>query len=107
MNYLENWEYAVPEGWLKTEWWGKLIQEVEGFVAKWGSDEEPFHILQVKEKWGQLRVYAAFDFDAWGEWDEMISYYEEISGRTCMTCGSYVEIKKRKEIISCDHCKAL
>lgn len=105
MDYLKEWEYAVPKGWLNTEWWYTLRVSVTRFAIEWSSIEEPFTILQVKEKWGQLRIYAVFTYDAWEAWERLIEPYEEISGRTCMRCGSIKEEDhERQEIGGCVNC---
>lgn len=104
MNYLENWEYAVPEGWLKTDWWDNLVWAVGEFATRHGTAEEPFEILDVKEKWGQLRIYAAFSYDSHEEWTELMNSYEKMSEHTCMTCGSYIENIKDILLVNCPNC---
>lgn len=71
-------EMAVGEGWFELLW--GLCSSLEIAAAK-----HEFHIAQVKEKFGGLRLYAHGDIpmDAWNLIQEACAYSETI----CEACG--------------------
>ena len=73
--------------------WDKILDELF-FVIKKNIDTKvidiSFKIIQVKEKWGTLRVYTN-----WGDdhiW-QLISQYEELTHRVCELCGEPGELR--------------
>lgn len=68
--------------------WHKLIEPIIEYINDYNKDkneEEQIHILQIKEKFGQLRFYTNFSTK---ELHDMINKAEEKSYDVCETCGS-------------------
>lgn len=89
------WFDEIPFGWVKA--FGKEM--CDELLATLGKYVDDFIILQMKEKFGELRVYWAFedkDYTA-TETEEIgeiqlkvhniIDKYASISARTCVECG--------------------
>ncbi len=71
----------MPTGWIRA--FGKMLlddiynqAEAEGL--------EDFQIMQIKEKWGSLRVYCMPTSEAI---EDIIEAYSEISKHVCAVCG--------------------
>jgi hypothetical protein len=62
--------------------WANLVKEVFSSKERFGN---PVKIIQVKEKFGGLRIYTDYVHN---ELDEVIREVEDKSYRTCETCGS-------------------
>ena len=110
------WEIEfLYDGWLKTF----VPQMMDELFDALGSYVEDFEVLQIKEKFGRMRLYwgwADRDYtDAEAEdlnklskiIDNIIAKYENISGKTCIECvakphtlvqNGYVRIATRVEI---------
>ena len=91
--------FEVNDGWLPIleKGFGKISE----IVKKEGLDD--FRIVQVKEKFGGLRVYTNYGTD---EIYDIINEMEEEACRTCELCGS-PEGKLREEMwlaVRCDKC---
>lgn len=70
------------------EGWYGIIAPLIGYVEEYNEnhpDGEPIEILQIKEKFGELRFYTNFTTP---ELNELIIEAEEKSWKTCETCGS-------------------
>lgn len=64
-----------------------------------GSYVEQFNVLEIKEKFGSLRIYWCFDLDGlqdeyvedveelYEQIEELLRKYSDISGKTCIVCG--------------------
>lgn len=68
--------------------WYKLIEPIIDYIDNYNKDknkEEQINIIQIKEKFGQLRFYTNFGTE---ELHEMISNAEEKSYDVCETCGN-------------------
>ena len=48
-----------------------------------------FEIQQIKEKYGELRLYASYDVDDDVDIERIINNYAYISGHTCTGCGKF------------------
>lgn len=82
------WLYSIPQGW--EEIGRQMIQECEAINSS-------YQIADMKEKWGELRVYSYinnYDNDGWlmpSSNDEEIEAIEEkyvkLSRKTCCICG--------------------
>lgn len=46
-----------------------------------------YQVVQVKEKFGGLRVYLSIDPDTWADVRKVVSKYEALSYETCEVCG--------------------
>ena len=72
----------MPEGWriaFGEQLCAELMQELERYDCV-----DDFRIVQLKEKFGMLRLYTNFSTDGI---DDVIDKYTEISKRTCIRCG--------------------
>jgi hypothetical protein len=90
----------VSENWLPTL--DKGFQEIADIVKKENLND--FRIIQVKEKFGGLRVYSRYSID---EIDEIIDRMETEVETICEKCGS-TEGKFRSNgwmRITCDKCE--
>lgn len=68
--------------------WHKLIEPLISYINEYNknkSKEEQIQILQIKEKFGQLRFYTNFETE---ELHKMISDAENKSYDVCETCGA-------------------
>lgn len=79
------------------EGWYPLIEElcnkVKNILEKNGiKNVEEFEVVQVKEKFGQLRFYYSGYFDK--EIEKLIGKYEKKSGKTCEVCGEEGKLLK-------------
>lgn len=94
--------FECGEGWydiLK-----QLIEHIDHyFKHKYKGVPEGFAIVQVKEKFGTLRFYVHGGDDVI---NELISFTEDLSYKTCEYCGSNQNIMKSKGwmITACQHC---
>ena len=65
-------------------WFGILYQLMEAFTKVQDLPED-FHIMQIKEKFGGLRVYVSSGSE---EVYDLIRKAEEVAMKTCEACGS-------------------
>lgn len=68
--------------------WASLIHEVFDFLA---NHQQKFRIIQVKEKWGGLRIYYVenrYDVAEMETFDNLIRDIENRSLKMCETCGA-------------------
>ena len=75
----------MPEGWRKA-FGEQMCHDIAEELEKHGLLYE-FVILDIKEKYGRLRLYGAPLTDKLR--NEIIPYYEELSERTCPVCQVY------------------
>ena len=84
---MDNYDYsynewqAIPLGWQIAFGW-KLLHELNILVQALEKPED-FRIEQIKEKFGELRVYTNGGHDIW----QLIDDYSTLSERTCIVCG--------------------
>lgn len=73
--------------------WYPLIQPIIDYVKKYNSDhpklDEQIKFLQIKEKYGGLRIYTNFGNK---ELYDMIDKAEDESYQVCETCGSREDV---------------
>lgn len=70
------------------EGWHCLIQPILDYVKEYNEDKEVddrIAILQIKEKWGSLRIYTNFVTD---ELEKLIEDAEIESTKVCEKCGT-------------------
>lgn len=80
-NYDYNeWE-AIPFGWQVAFGW-ELLNKLSDLVNKWNNPAN-FRIEQIKEKFGELRIYTNGDEDIW----DLIDEYSDKSRTICIECG--------------------
>jgi len=80
--YDTTWYDSIPEGWRKA--FGKELSRNLRKILKATGELETFQFIQIKQKWGSLRLYTgAISQEA----QEVLSYYEHLSIGYCMYCG--------------------
>ena len=83
----ENWSELddMPDGWRKA-FGEQMCEEIYQALLKNGGKEavNKYRIIQIKEKWGYLHWY---DSNGNTEINKIIRKYEDISEKTCITCG--------------------
>jgi len=86
--YTEYDMMEVPSGW-KLTFIPDMIEEIDQLLKK-ANFVNDYTILQVKEKYGTLRWYdGGFPSANYQELQDIINKYEEISAKTCATCGKF------------------
>lgn len=98
------WGFEVPPTWMYAI--EKFLQQTKFHHEK---NNYKINILQIKEKFGCLRIYATVENenDDRNILTEMISYAKAITDHTCAECGKMqVGLRTRKDWISylCDEC---
>lgn len=75
----------IPAGWRK--FFGEqLAQEVQEAINKMPIDtQHEACIIDIKEKWGQLRVFLSVSSE---ELEEILKKYEKLSESICCRCGN-------------------
>ena len=73
-----DWVINLPRGWSTLAY--KMIKECETI-------DPTYCIYDLKEKWGTLDVIASCDMTYWREIDMIENKYEELSAKTCCSCG--------------------
>ena len=83
----DNWSELddMPDGWRKA-FGEQMCEEIYQALLKNGGEEavNKYRIIQIKEKWGYLHWY---DSNGNAEINKVIRKYEDISEKTCITCG--------------------
>lgn len=77
-NYYKEWDGSGWEG-LWKKYLSKLFKEYETWTQE---DKELFRFQDVKEKYGELRIYTSF-----GSGKNLEGIAESLSGWTCEFCG--------------------
>ena len=90
----------IPEGW-KKRFGIALCKDLKEILEKNNCLEE-FCILQIKEKFGSLRIY---DNGAPKEWHEHLWAWEYISSHTCIKCGDF-PVPLRNDGWICPECNS-
>lgn len=88
---VENYDYsyteldAMPDGWriaFGEQFCADIQHELDKLKPEAAAD---FRVLQIKEKFGQLRFYTNWVTEGI---DEVIRQYENLSEHTCIECGA-------------------
>src|SRR5438477_10718923 len=88
---LARWGIEINAGWRSLM--GRLLVRLEKEIAAQPADErDQFRIIQIKEKFGRLRVYLA---GRTPEMDAAIREAEEESIVTCEVCGAPGALEER------------
>lgn len=98
MEEVNNYEWIklVPNGWHELA--RKMIKECEAI-------DPTYRIYDLKEKWGTLDIIANCDMACWREIDMIENKYEELSAKTCCSCGqSAVKYSTGWILPWCDKC---
>ena len=82
--------HSVGDGWLILL--RKMAYEIKEYIELNYPDSvaEEFTFTQIKEKFGELRVYFYPYFE---ELDDIVDKYVKISARTCEVCGNPGKIR--------------
>ena len=104
-----NYDYTIldeiPRGWKKR--FGEILcEDLKEVLIKndcFKFDGEGFRILQIKEKYGGIRIY---DVGSPSEWDSHMWAWGYISEHTCINCGKFPVPMRDDGWISpeCDAC---
>lgn len=81
-----SWADFIPAGWFCS--FGEFfLEDLDIALKKTYPDgiPEDFHILNIKEKWGKLRVYLSHDSEYI---EDVLCKYEYISSFVCIECGA-------------------
>ena len=94
----------VPKGWHSIV--RALSEEIRFYLVNKGIDPYAFHIDQLKEKFGSIRLYYSLHLD--GKFDdegidEIIQKYEELSEHKCCECGEEATLMSKGWI--CPYCQ--
>lgn len=90
--FLDNCMFEMPRGWLFA--FGEdMMRDIQTALnnekKRTGIDplksEYPWYIVQIKEKFGELRVYSSHIIDEIE--DEVIPKYKKLADHTCVWCG--------------------
>lgn len=82
LGYSFTWYDSIPDGW-QIAFGKKLCKDLKEALIK-DHCLKTFRFRQIKEKWGELCVYA----DGFGdESDRVLAYYQAISVGYCIHCG--------------------
>ena len=85
-NYECTWADDIPKGW-RLAFGDQMIEELDQLLKKYNLENE-YRIVQIKEKYGGLRWYDnGFSEEGWEEYRAWLNKYEDLSFKTCMTCG--------------------
>lgn len=103
-NVYTSMKYNMPIGWYKA--FGKeLCKELNDVIHKSNEgckDDGKIYLIQVKEKYGELRIYTSYTND---EMEEVISKYEQLSYNTCCKCGAHADTMSNGYILPfCNEC---
>lgn len=78
------WLDELPNGWVN----GFCEQMCDELMEALGDYADEWIIVQVKEKYGSLRIYhAGLPTDIYDKVEAVINKYEDISYHTCCVCG--------------------
>ena len=93
-----------PKGW-KISFAEKMCEEIQIVLEKYDCIKD-FHIDQLKEKYGSMRLYFGGLKDAcYNAVEDIVSKYEGISAKTCCECGKpATKISKGWICPYCDEC---
>lgn len=81
-----NWYDSIPKGW-RIAFGEMMVKEIDDVVKKNNIEvggDFGFRILEIKEKWGELRVYCGTYEE---EIERIIDNYSVLSGNICISCG--------------------
>lgn len=88
---------ACGNGWYELIW--NLCHELASLYEDNNVDLDNIEVLQVKEKFGQLRFYVGWMID--GSY-KIIEKYEKLSESTCEICGDKGELRGDYAQTLCD-----
>ena len=85
-DYNWTWEDEIPDGWRKA-FCPKMWNELKRILVKHNYLKE-FRFTQIKEKYGQLRIYfESCPEEVFDEVEAWANKYEDLSQNICINCG--------------------
>ena len=102
-NYM-SWQDAIPEGWNKA-FGEQLVDELNEILIKYNFVNK-FRFLQIKEKFGALRIYpSSMPDEMYLEYLRLELKYERMSLNICIKCGEpYTHLTEGWILPLCDEC---
>jgi hypothetical protein len=97
-NLIGSFGFECGDGWFN------LLNELFTRMEKLQDKEDPFYIIQVKEKFAGLRVYTTHGSN---ELYLLVEEYEKISYTVCENCGSSATVQNDGGWLRtlCEKCK--
>lgn len=87
IDYEHTWWDDIPEGWAKA--FGEQMCDELLEILKEGDYVDEYQIIQIKEKYGMLRIYSnGVPENISDKHHEWLRKYEELSEKTCINCGA-------------------
>ena len=108
---IDNDDTSTYADFFYSGWWNnfglKFCEEINNKLIELEKKEDykynDFKIMEVKEKYGMLRIYA---YCCPIEIAEIFHKYEEISGKICVHCGGPADpVKSIYDLPLCNKCK--
>ena len=108
-----HWLDELPEGWTYTfgqQMCDEILEALGKFIDRW-------HIIQVKEKFGEMCIYAYWDTDGLSDEainelkiarhkiEDIIHKYAIVSFNTCVYCGAPADFRTVKGWVA-PYCKS-
>lgn len=97
---------AMPHGWRKA-FGDKMCEEIDNILKK-ANYQNDYRILEIKEKYGQLRWYTnSMPNEIFEEHENCIDRYTKLSEHTCIICGKSGKIDYEKFWLEplCEKCR--
>lgn len=84
----------------------ELITKIEGIYLKNNKDITEIEIIQIKEKYGSLRIYITSSIS---EVHDLIVEYERLAETICDECGNKGSLRQRNDWLQilCEECASL
>ena len=94
----------MPDGW-RIAFGEQMCKEMNDEMLTWPEEEyDDFRILEIKEKYGALRMYVNHETP---KLHDIINKYSQLSARTCIDCGKPARWRSQGWILPfCDECAA-
>ena len=90
------WLDLIPYGWQKC---------AKEMIDKCIAIDPSYRIIDLKEKWGEMRVYSECNTTKWEEIDKIERHYQDISATLCCNCGHQATKLSKPWILPwCDDC---
>ena len=83
-DYNFTWFDEIPDGWAKA-FGEQLCEELKKALDECNYTDK-YNIVQIKEKFGELRIYDGGIPKGCRAWD-VIEHFSYLSSRTCISCG--------------------
>lgn len=109
-NYMRTWLDEVPYGWQQFAL--TFFEKIEKILNDHNANDY-LRIIEVKEKWGKLRIYYSFVINSKHEqnkWiediDRLFTSLENESWKICIDCGRQANYQTNDYVTPvCDKCK--